>query len=113
MQQRNGQKENATSNTQNNANETHNKDSNLVKRKQIEGTPFHIIKNITDNDKERYFLVMGDYRITEPTETEKETLDKLVTEYWKIVINVIAIATQTALEVHDKKTQQPYELESL
>lgn len=87
-------------NTSNNANETHGNNSNLFERKQVDGTPFTIIKQTTDNDKEIYFLVMGDHRLTEPTETEQQTLEKIITEHWKILTNVIAIITEKMLDQH-------------
>lgn len=83
--------------------------NNLIERKQIEGTPFTMIKQVMDNDKTKYFLVMGDHRLTEPTYNEEETLQKLLTEQWLITTNVIAIITDKMLE--QQKT--PYETEAL
>lgn len=98
----------------------------LAQRKKIEGTPFYMIKQTTDNDKDRYFLVMGDYRLTEPTDTEEETVQKLKSEHWNIVCNIIAITTNKIMNIkteslydeyrpnHDKMPEQePYKLESL
>lgn len=94
--------------TLNTTNETPGNNSNLVERKPIEGTPFTIIKQTMDNDKPLYFLVMGDHRLTEPTRTEEETLEKIITEHWKIITTVVAIIVEKTLEI-----KKPYELESL
>lgn len=80
--------------------------NNLVERKPIEGTPFTIIKQIMDNDKPVYFLVMGDHRLTEPTQTEEQTLDKILTEHWKIITTVVAIIVEKTLELKKINTHQ-------
>lgn len=79
----------------------------LAQRKQLEGTPFYIIKQTTENEKEKYFITMGDYRLTEPTDNEYDTIDKLKTEHWNIVCNIIAITTEKFLKL------TPYETEAL
>lgn len=129
MQQSTTGKARDTLNTQNNVKETHNKKStSLTERKKIEGTPFTMIKTPMDDVEgiynDEYFIVMGDHRITEPTNTEKEQLDKLVKDYWLIVLNVIAIVVekykyiegvanlQTAQQNSDSLTKK-YETESL
>lgn len=107
--------DNAKLNTHASASEIHNNNYNsnenkqLAQRKIIEGTPFYVVKQTMDNDKNQYFMIMGDYRLTEPTETEKETLEKLITEHWNIIANIVAITTEKMLWMQ----QQPYETESL
>jgi len=134
MQQPIGKTETVISNGQNKLNQIHSDVSNLVdpkkntqlhERRQIEGTPFTLIKQTMDNDKEKYFIVMGDHRLTEPTPSEEEALNKLVTDYWKIIVNVIAVVTDITIKEADKYKQQlqttvdvtnalkPYETESL
>lgn len=111
MQSQTTDSDNVKSNTPAYASEIHNKNSNLnnqlAQRKKIEGTPFYIIKQTTDHDNDKYFLIMGDYRLTEPTETEEETTQKLKTEHWNIVCNIIAITTEKFLKL------TPYETEAL
>lgn len=114
MQKQTLNKENATSNTSDNVNETPKQDSNLIDRKKIKGTPFQMIRHTTDNGKYRYFIALGEYRLTEPTEEEKDALKKLQTEQWLITANTIAIMvriTADQITTTDKKT--PYETESL
>jgi len=81
-------------NTQNNTDDNHNKKSDsLIERKQIEGTPFTMIKQ-----ENRYFLVMGDHRLTEPNPSEEETLNLLEKEYWRLLITIIAIVIEKIKE---------------
>lgn len=69
----------------------------LIERKKIKGTPFTVIKQ---NDK--WFLAMGDSRLTEPTNTEEETIEKLETNKWLLLTHMIItvidrMATETAI----------------
>jgi len=77
--------------------------NNLIERKQIEGTPFTMIKQVMDNDKDKYFIVMGDHRLTEPTTDEDQQLLKLLTEKWKIIVNLIAIVTDKMMAIKRNK----------
>lgn len=79
-------------NTQNNVEETH-KSTSLVKNEQIKGTPFRIIG--TENG---WFIVMGDHKLTENSETEDEALLKLATEYWMIIMRMIARITEIIIK---------------
>lgn len=102
MQSQTTNSDNAQSNTHASASKTLNNNSNsnnLIQRKLIEGSPFYIVKQIMDNDKEKYFMIMGDYRLTEPTETEKEQLEKLITEHWNIIANIVAITCEKMLQL--------------
>lgn len=106
MQQQTGQKANATYNIQNKSNAIHSNDSNLIdyqknhqiyEQKELEGTPFKLIKKLV-NEKDKYFIAMGDHRLTDMVSTEKEALELLVTDYWKIVVNVIAVVTDITIK---------------
>lgn len=91
-------------NTQNNAEKTHKqKSSTLIERKEIPGTPFTMIKQANEGEQYQYFIVMGDYRLTEPVYKEEEALEKLVTEHWRIIASIIAITTEKMLEVKQQK----------
>lgn len=80
-------------NTQRNAESNHNKNSTLVERNKIEGTPFYLLKNNNE-----YFITYGKYRITEPTTTEEETLKKLESEKWLITMHMIIIIIEMKFE---------------
>lgn len=55
----------------------------LITREQIEGTPFTLI-----HQENKWFLVMGDYRVTEPTLHKQDTLDKLDSEKWMLITHI-------------------------
>lgn len=124
MQQQTGEKANATYNISNKSKEIHNNDSNLIdyeknhqiyEQRELEGTPFKLIKKLVD-EKPKYFIAMGDHRLTDMMPTEKEALELLVTDYWKIVVNVIAVVTDITIKEAQKikdNLPQPYETESL
>ena len=80
------QKENA--NTSKNAAEgnTENRNYPLVSQEKLEGTPFTII-----HQEDKWFLVMGDHRMTNPTNTREQTLEKLENEKWLILMTMTAI----------------------
>lgn len=70
--------------TQLNAEETPKQNYPLIEQEKIEGTPFTLIKQ---NDK--YFIVMGNTRITDPTLNKETTLIKLETEKWLIILHLV------------------------
>lgn len=96
-------KQEETSNISYNTNETPKENSSLIETEEITGTPFHIV---TDKQQEQpiYFLVMGDYRLTEPTESREKTLERLFEDHWKIIVTVIAIVVEKYHQRHDNMT---------
>lgn len=102
MQTQTGKKGNVTLNTQNNVEETHSEDSNLVEVKKIEGTPFTIVKT-----ERGYFLAFGQHRLTEPMETEAIATHQLIEKGWDITTQVIAIIVEKTWEIktHDRMTR--------
>lgn len=75
--------------------------STLIETEQIEGTPFHAVKQ-----QEKWFLTLGNYRLTEPTLTKEETINKLNTELWKIIFHVIIIVNEKDKEIHNLPTNE-------
>lgn len=82
-----------------NADDNHKHGSTLIEYEKIEGTPFTMI-----NQDEKWFIVMGDNRITEPTKTREEQFRKLKEDHWLITLTVAAIAIEKILE--QKKQNQ-------
>lgn len=75
-------------------NNSNSGNTELVNTQEIEGTPFKLIKR----EKEGYFLVMGEYRITQETD-DKEKLIKLAKSLdWNFMVNVLS----TMMEIRDK-----------
>lgn len=76
-------KQEDTSNTPFGIEKTHKEGSPSLEMNRIEGTPFtHVIQD------GKHFLVMGDDRVTEPTETAEQTLAKLETEKWLLITHI-------------------------
>lgn len=82
--------------------------SPLIKREELKGTPFVLIKQST-GEKDQYFMVMGDHRITEPTNTRQEQIKKLETEKWLLMMH-IAVITQTKLQEMTQLTRTQKEV---
>lgn len=76
-------------NIQENAENNPNKNYPLAEREPILGTPFTLIR-----DNEKWFMVMGDYRVTETTKTKEEQIDKLDTEKWLLIMHICIISVQ-------------------
>lgn len=91
-------KQEESSNTQENAENNHNKNSSLHEQIKIEGTPFTLIRHVFEDDSVIWFIVMGNYKITEPTETKEEQLEKLETEKWLIIMHMIIICIKKQME---------------
>lgn len=107
MQQHNGQKENVTSSTQLPVNETDSKDY-LTEERDIPNTPFKLRRI-----NEKWFITMGDQRLTEPTNTQEEQIDTLYGSIYNIILNMI-VYSYNRLKMHEELAKAtPYETESL
>ena len=60
----------------------------LITRKNVKDSPFEVI-GITD--KNEYFAVLGEYRITEKFKSEKEAIKEVKGISWNRVIQVMMI----------------------
>lgn len=60
----------------------------LITRTVVKNTPFEVI-GLTD--KEEYFAVLGEYRITEKYGTENEAIDEVRGINWNRIIQVMMI----------------------
>lgn len=98
MSQPNGQKENATSSTQNSVEEIH-KPSYLTEQEPIPKTPLMLTRI-----DELWFITIANTKLTAGTKTKQEQLKKLQTEMWFIMLNLM-IHVNTRLIQHDKLTQ--------
>lgn len=76
--------------------------SEVYSNSKIEGTPF----NIVETGANGWFITIGNERITEPTETKAEALEKLETEKWNIIVRMMGSmwgAWQTVINEEKKK----------
>lgn len=95
MQQYTGQKDDATSNTQQSAKKTDNKNYSIFEETEIAGTPFKMTRH-----QKMYAITIGGVRLTEPTTTEEEQLEKLTNEMWTIVLK-LSMHVHTRMKEHD------------
>lgn len=61
------------------------KNTTLLTRKKVKGTPFEII----GQENVGYWVSMGIFRLSEPTETLEEAEELVKTPTWDMIINVI------------------------
>lgn len=76
----------------------------ILEQKPIEGTPFHTVR--MDN---KYFLAIGKYRLTEPTESEEDVIKESEVVTWNRLIAVMAIIAQE--EAKEKAEQAAVAME--
>lgn len=84
--------------TSKNVDDSHNKNYPLIEREPVTGTPFTLVGH-----EGKYFIVMGDYRLTEPTTTKEETLKKLRTEKYNIILAIATIVYEKMKETEPKR----------
>lgn len=89
--------------SQMNVKEMDNKNSSkLIEREHIPGTPFHVI-GMKDKG---WFLIMGNYKITEDYATKDEAINQLAESHWNIILNLTSIAVETINKIkHDNTTK--------
>lgn len=64
-----------------------------IEIEKIEGTPFTLVRDHT-----KWFITMGNTKLTEPENTKELTLQKLTTEKWQIIMRVAIIITKQILK---------------
>lgn len=87
-------KQEDTSNTSSSAKENRN-NSQLVIHEAYPGSPF---THVEDNEK-GHFLVMGDFRLTEPFKTKKELQEWLADNTWNMVLSICAAVCARTLTI--------------
>lgn len=99
--------------TQENAENNPKQNSTLAEREQIQGTPFTLIKT----QEQQWFMVMGDYRVTETTKTKEEQIKKLESEKWLLIMHICIVAIEkinkTIIQPHEEKQEKQIETETL
>lgn len=92
MQTSTNKKQSDILNTQENAENPGKENSSLIEREQVPKTPFWVI-----NQNEKWFLIMGENRITDLFNTKEEALDELKNNQWFITISIAAIVLEKML----------------
>lgn len=90
------------------AENNHNNNSTLVDINPVPGTPFAIVRQ-----EEKYFLVMGDHKLTPDLPSEDDVKEYFQSNYWLILTNVVIILIKKHDELAHLVNQKPYETESL
>lgn len=85
-------------NTLNNVGENHNSNSSeeLIERKNIEGTPFTIVKT-----EGKCFLTMGKYQLTGYME-EEEIAIYIMENEWNIITTIAGIIAEHVVRANNK-----------
>ena len=79
------------------------KNKNLIKRIEIENTPFTVIKSI----KEKAFLTVGIYRIPEPTFDKIEDAIEYVKEKpWNLMGTIASIIAEETVKTLNNKNNE-------
>lgn len=73
--------------------------SHSFKREAVEGSPF---TKIYEEDH-GWYLVMGDYRLTNEHETEEELEEFLKTNMWNIMVVMMSIVSEKQIQLNNKK----------
>lgn len=77
-----------------------NKNTELVKRTQVEGTPFTIITTPDGGS----IITMGIYRISEPMENEEKAEKYIKEKPWNLLLSVIMVAVEEEIKKEMKNT---------
>jgi len=81
-------------NTLNEANNTTRKEATeLVQKQPIEGTPFVLVRK-----EDKFFLVMGKYRVSPVLESEQDAKDYVFTNTWNLIATVAGIVAEETLQ---------------
>lgn len=84
---------NVNGNDVNNSASDSNKNTELINRTQLPGTPFTIV----GNDENGYMLTLGKFKLTEILPTQQDVIQKIVEEHWNIILNLITVTHETIL----------------
>lgn len=66
--------------------EENNKLNSLVEFKEIDNTPFKAVKQ-----EDKWFGILGQYRITDELASFDEVVDYIVKNKWEVILNMIII----------------------
>ena len=92
--------------TQMNAGETPNQNSALIEKHIIEGTPFTLWEDFR-GDKPKSYITMGNYKISEDCDTQKEAREYLDKNFWEVLTQVIVIVGEKTEEIKRMKKEVP------
>jgi len=85
--------------------ETHKENSALIERFMIPQTPFTVWSDFR-GEKEKHYLTMGNYKVSEDCETQKEAREWPQNHMWELITTMIVIVGEKTAEL--KKLQEEY-----
>lgn len=69
---------------------------------EVEGTPFKII---TNNEKQTYFIAIGNNRVSEETNDKEALIEEIKNNDWMLAFRMTAVvAEQVMLKLQEKQT---------
>jgi len=90
-----------------NAEETHNENSSLIERFPIENTPFTVWSDYR-GEKEKHYLTMGNYKVSEDCETQEEARTWPENHKWELIITMIVIVGEKAEEIRKESYKKGF-----
>lgn len=75
-----------------------NKNTELVKRTKVEGTPFTIITTPDGGS----VVTLGKYRVSAPMETEEEARLYVMGKDWNLILSVVMLMVEEETTKHQK-----------
>lgn len=75
--------------------EKESKKTELVTREEIPNSPFVVVGTEEADGKMKYFGTIGKYRITEPSNNEREIIEELEEMTWNRIVQVMLILIET------------------
>jgi len=82
--------------------ETHKENSALIERFMIPETPFTVWSDFR-GEKEKHYLTMGNYKVSEDCETQKEAREWPQNHMWELITTMIVIVGEKAAEIKGLK----------
>jgi len=86
--------------------ETHSENSSLIERFPIENTPFTVWSDYR-GEKEKHYLTMGNYKVSEDCETQEEARTWPENHKWELITTMIVIVGEKAAEIKAIKEEIP------
>lgn len=84
-----------------NADKDQNKEnSTLYDVEKLGNTPFALIKQ-----ENKYFLVLGNNRVTEKYETREEAIEQLEVSKWDLILHLAIVVTERILETREQEKE--------
>lgn len=75
-----------------------NKNTELVRRTKVEGTPFIIITTPDGGS----VVTLGKYRVSEPKETEEEAIQYVQRKEWDLILSVAMLIAEEEITKYNK-----------